>query len=74
MRLHAALIHIRSLPFLEVEEQRRYLGGDADHTVLVKGLDFALLEQQKADYETMITACMMVEKCVGMTLWDYTDR
>jgi endo-1,4-beta-xylanase len=34
----------------------------------------ALLEQQKADYQTMITACMMVEKCVGMTLWDYTDR
>ena len=33
---------------LQVEEQRRYLGGDSDHTVLVKGLDFALLEQQKA--------------------------
>jgi len=34
----------------------------------------ALLEQQMADYQTMITACMMVEKCVGMTLWDYTDK
>ena len=31
-----------------MEEQRKYLGGDADHTVLVKGLDFALLEQTKA--------------------------
>ncbi|EJD07526.1 uncharacterized protein FOMMEDRAFT_143896 [Fomitiporia mediterranea MF3/22] len=31
-----------------VEEQRRYLGGDAEHTVLVKGLDFALLEQTKS--------------------------
>ncbi|THG97251.1 hypothetical protein EW026_g4710 [Hermanssonia centrifuga] len=31
-----------------VEEQRRYLGGDSEHTVLVKGLDFALLEQNKA--------------------------
>ncbi|KAF8513476.1 RED-like protein N-terminal region-domain-containing protein [Gautieria morchelliformis] len=31
-----------------VEEQRRYLGGDKDHTILVKGLDFALLEQNKA--------------------------
>ncbi|KAH9840043.1 RED-like protein N-terminal region-domain-containing protein [Rhodofomes roseus] len=31
-----------------VEEQRRYLGGDSDHTVLVKGLDFALLEQNRA--------------------------
>jgi len=33
-----------------------------------------LLEQQKADYQTMIIACMMVEKCVGMTLWDFTDK
>lgn len=32
----------------QVEQIRRYLGGDAAHTVLVKGLDFALLEQQKA--------------------------
>ncbi|EDR13991.1 uncharacterized protein LACBIDRAFT_305314 [Laccaria bicolor S238N-H82] len=32
----------------EVEAQRQYLGGDGDHTILVKGLDFALLEQNKA--------------------------
>ncbi|TFY66261.1 hypothetical protein EVG20_g4837 [Dentipellis fragilis] len=32
----------------KVEEQRKYLGGDSDHSILVKGLDFALLEQQKA--------------------------
>lgn len=32
----------------QVEEQRQYLGGDKDHTILVKGLDFALLEQNKA--------------------------
>ncbi|KAI0083950.1 RED-like protein N-terminal region-domain-containing protein [Irpex rosettiformis] len=31
-----------------LEEQRKYLGGDSTHTVLVKGLDFALLEQNKA--------------------------
>ncbi|KAI0630551.1 RED-like protein N-terminal region-domain-containing protein [Trametes polyzona] len=31
-----------------VEEQRKYLGGDSEHTVLVKGLDFALLEQARA--------------------------
>jgi len=31
-----------------VDEQRRYLGGDSDHSILVKGLDFALLEQNKA--------------------------
>jgi IK cytokine len=32
----------------QVDEQRRYLGGDSDHSILVKGLDFALLEQNKA--------------------------
>jgi IK cytokine len=31
-----------------VEAQRRYLGGDSDHSILVKGLDFALLEQNRA--------------------------
>lgn len=30
-----------------MDEQRRYLGGDSDHSILVKGLDFALLEQNK---------------------------
>ncbi|CAK5283116.1 unnamed protein product [Mycena citricolor] len=30
------------------DDQRRYLGGDGEHSVLVKGLDFALLEQNKA--------------------------
>ncbi|KAH0582973.1 hypothetical protein H2248_010866 [Termitomyces sp. 'cryptogamus'] len=31
-----------------LEAQRHYLGGDAAHTVLVKGLDMALLEQNRA--------------------------
>ncbi|KAH8116439.1 hypothetical protein DFH11DRAFT_1725221 [Phellopilus nigrolimitatus] len=31
-----------------VEARRRYLGGDSDHSILVKGLDFALLEQNRA--------------------------
>ncbi|KAI0731357.1 RED-like protein N-terminal region-domain-containing protein [Earliella scabrosa] len=31
-----------------VDEQRKYLGGDSEHTVLVKGLDYALLEQNRA--------------------------
>ena len=34
----------------------------------------ALLTQQKADYQSMVTACMMVSKCVGITIWDYTDK
>ncbi|PCH44437.1 hypothetical protein WOLCODRAFT_144977 [Wolfiporia cocos MD-104 SS10] len=39
-----------------VEEQRRYLGGDSDHTVLVKGLDHALLEQNRARVAASTTA------------------
>jgi IK cytokine len=31
-----------------VEVQRRYLGGDGEHSILVKGLDHSLLEQNKA--------------------------
>ncbi|KAF9266877.1 hypothetical protein L218DRAFT_754780 [Marasmius fiardii PR-910] len=31
-----------------VDAKRRYLGGDEEHSVLVKGLDMALLEQNKA--------------------------
>ncbi|KAI5477003.1 hypothetical protein MNV49_006961 [Pseudohyphozyma bogoriensis] len=30
-----------------LEEQMKYLGGDAEHSVLVKGLDMALLERMK---------------------------
>lgn len=34
----------------------------------------ALLEQQKKDYETVVSACMAVEKCVVVTVWDWTDK
>lgn len=34
----------------------------------------ALLTQQSTDYQSMVTACMMVSKCVGITLWDFTDK
>ncbi|CDZ97056.1 IK cytokine down-regulator of HLA class II [Phaffia rhodozyma] len=34
-----------------LEEKRKYLGGDADHSILVKGLDFALLAKNKAELE-----------------------
>ena len=33
----------------------------------------ALLAQQKADYTTVVSACVAVENCVGITLWDFTD-
>ena len=35
----------------EIEDQMAYLGGDAVHSILVRGLDYALLEQQKAKAE-----------------------
>lgn len=33
----------------EIEKQRAYLGGDATHSILVKGLDRALLAARKAE-------------------------
>ncbi|KAJ3907111.1 RED-like protein N-terminal region-domain-containing protein [Lentinula edodes] len=35
-----------------IDEQRRYLGGDGEHSILVKGLDMALLQQNKAKAAT----------------------
>ena len=34
-----------------MEKTRQFLGGDAAHSVLVKGLDFSLLAQRKAELE-----------------------
>jgi endo-1,4-beta-xylanase len=34
----------------------------------------ALLQQQKMDYQTVIAACKAVQGCVGVTVWDYTDK
>ncbi|KAF9478336.1 hypothetical protein BDN70DRAFT_895819 [Pholiota conissans] len=33
-----------------------------------------LLAQQKKDYETVISACKAVKGCVGITIWDWTDK
>ena len=32
------------------------------------------LAQQKADYATFVQACNAVERCVGVTVWDFTDK
>jgi len=34
----------------------------------------ALLAQQKKDYQTIISACNSVPGCVGVTVWDFTDK
>lgn len=32
------------------------------------------LEQQKKDYQTVIAACKAVKGCIGVTIWDWTDK
>jgi hypothetical protein len=39
------------LTAIQIEEQRKYLGGDAQHSILVKGLDYGLLAARKAELE-----------------------
>jgi len=34
----------------------------------------ALLAQQQKDYQTVISACKAVSGCIGVTLWDWTDK
>ncbi|KAH9847489.1 glycoside hydrolase superfamily [Lenzites betulinus] len=34
----------------------------------------ALLAQQQKDYQTVVQACMNVKGCVGITIWDWTDK
>jgi endo-1,4-beta-xylanase len=34
----------------------------------------ALLTQQEADYQTVVSACRNTAGCVGITLWDFTDK
>jgi IK cytokine len=36
----------------QIIEESKYLGGDLEHTHLVKGLDYALLQKIKAELET----------------------
>ena len=33
----------------------------------------ALLAQQKKDYNGVILACLQTPKCVGITIWAYSD-
>lgn len=34
----------------------------------------ALLNQQKADYQNVISQCQKVAGCIGVTVWDWTDK
>jgi endo-1,4-beta-xylanase len=32
------------------------------------------LARQGQDYASVVKSCLNVEKCVGITLWDFTDK
>ncbi|KAI0076007.1 endo-1,4-beta-xylanase C precursor [Panus rudis PR-1116 ss-1] len=32
------------------------------------------LQQQSKDYATVVSACRAVKGCIGITIWDYTDK
>lgn len=34
----------------------------------------ALLAQQSTDYKNTVAACVANTKCIGVTIWDYTDK
>lgn len=34
----------------------------------------ALLAQQKVDFQTVISTCKTVTGCIGVTIWDFTDK
>jgi len=34
----------------------------------------ALLAQQKTDYTNTVAACVAEKKCIGITIWDWTDK
>ncbi|KAL5526942.1 hypothetical protein ACEPAF_8669 [Sanghuangporus sanghuang] len=36
--------------------------------------DSTKLQTQRNDYQTVIAACKQVSACVGVTLWDFTDK
>jgi len=36
--------------------------------------DAAKDAQQAADYTSVVSACLAVRRCVGITVWDYTDK
>jgi len=63
----------------QIENMRAFtdLGVDVAITELDIRLELpateANLAQQKLDYETTVGACMQVERCVGITVWDFYD-
>lgn len=58
--------------FGEVVDELAFTEVDIRHTRLPIG--DAEREQQAKDYVEMVRACLAVEKCVGITVWDFSDQ
>lgn len=41
-----------------VIQESKYLGGDMEHTHLVKGLDYALLEKVRNNFVSVLIPCL----------------
>lgn len=33
-----------------------------------------MIAQQRRDYETIVSACNALKRCIGVTVWDFTDK
>ncbi|KAK5657942.1 hypothetical protein OQA88_2494 [Cercophora sp. LCS_1] len=58
--------------FSELVEELAYTEVDIRHTKLPTSA--ADREQQAKDYLDVVGACLETPKCVGITIWDYTDQ
>lgn len=51
-------------------QESKFLGGDMEHTHLVKGLDFALLQKVSADITVLRLPCPLPQTHrAGLTAW-----
>ena len=58
--------------FSDVVDELAYTEVDIRHTQMP--VSAADREQQAKDYVEMVTACLETPKCIGITVWDFTDR
>ena len=58
--------------FSEVVDELAYTEVDIRHTKMP--VTEADREQQAKDYMEVVAACLETEKCVGISVWDFTDQ
>lgn len=70
-----------SAPSLDAQIENMRLFADMGVEVAITELDVRIhdpvnstsLEKQSRDYENSVGACMQVDECVGITVWDFYD-